>query len=266
MKKYLLPMLLMALMLLAWPASAEELRVESDAFQVAYGYRVTLPTVYDEAGKTVSVTWKITYEAGDTGNPGKYAFRIVNKNQVQCYWPSGVCIVTGTAKSGATVKVNVFAYRMADKIGFRQEEYLAAVGESVPTVIRIIESAGDLTGDLIWTIGDESVISLDEESFRIGVPAVIGLKPGTTTLRATMANGKYAQCTVRVITSKYIPGDVNVDGRVDLTDAVELLRYMHGPWENINMANAEVNGDHLVDEKDAMLILQYLAGWNVSLQ
>lgn len=63
-------------------------------------------------------------------------------------------------------------------------------------------------------------------------------------------------------------GDVNIDGLVDLKDAVILRRYLSGGWNvTIVESNSDVNGDHAVDLKDAALIIRYLAGgWNVTFQ
>jgi len=45
-----------------------------------------------------------------------------------------------------------------------------------------------------------------------------------------------------------------------------LLRAIAGEDVSINNTNADVTGDGAVDLKDVLLILQYIAGWNVSLQ
>jgi len=63
-----------------------------------------------------------------------------------------------------------------------------------------------------------------------------------------------------------IPGDANVDGEVDMHDALLILQYDAEGNVNINTSNADVNADGAADIYDVLLILQYDAGWNVTLQ
>ena len=63
-----------------------------------------------------------------------------------------------------------------------------------------------------------------------------------------------------------LPGDANNDGTVDIRDALHILQYCTGHDVTINTSNSNVNADGSVDAYDALLILQYEAGWNVSLQ
>lgn len=58
-----------------------------------------------------------------------------------------------------------------------------------------------------------------------------------------------------------LPGDADNNSRVTLNDAIAILEGTVS-----NDANADVNGDGKTDLNDALRILQYLAGWNVSLQ
>ena len=88
---------------------------------------------------------------------------------------------------------------------------------------------------------------------------------------ATMEGLKELHCTLcdALLETKAIPatgtgkvaGDLNGDGKINLKDSMLLLQYLAG-WEvELNEANADVNGDGKVNLKDSMLLLQYLAGW-----
>ena len=66
--------------------------------------------------------------------------------------------------------------------------------------------------------------------------------------------------------SKRIPGDANDDGEADLFDALLLLQYDAGWNVTVNESNGDVNGDGWADLFDALLILQYDAGWDVTLR
>ncbi|MBQ8208650.1 MAG: hypothetical protein IJZ89_07955 [Clostridia bacterium] len=68
---------------------------------------------------------------------------------------------------------------------------------------------------------------------------------------------------VTVISSK--PGDINGDSYVDSKDAVLLAQHL-AKWNvSIDMSTADCNNDGNVDSKDAVLLAQYLAKWNVTL-
>lgn len=60
-----------------------------------------------------------------------------------------------------------------------------------------------------------------------------------------------------------IPGDVNDDGEVDITDSVLLQRYVAGwPGIEINLAAADVNGDGEADITDSVILQRHVAAWS----
>ena len=60
-------------------------------------------------------------------------------------------------------------------------------------------------------------------------------------------------------------GDINSDGKINTKDAVLLAQYL-AKWDvALNMNAADCNGDGAVEVKDAVLLAQYLALWNVTL-
>ncbi len=69
--------------------------------------------------------------------------------------------------------------------------------------------------------------------------------------------------TVSVV--DHIPGDIDNDGAVSNRDALRILQYLAG-WDVYVMETAlDANGDGYVNARDAARVLQYLAGWNVEL-
>lgn len=68
--------------------------------------------------------------------------------------------------------------------------------------------------------------------------------------------------TITVI--DYIPGDVNGDGVVNGKDATRLLQHLAHWSVEIDEAAADCNGDGVVNGKDATRLLQHLAHWNVT--
>lgn len=67
-------------------------------------------------------------------------------------------------------------------------------------------------------------------------------------------------------TSDHIAGDVNDSGETDIYDALLVMQYDAGWNVTINKTNADVDGSSTVDLTDALLILRYGAGEDVTLQ
>lgn len=63
----------------------------------------------------------------------------------------------------------------------------------------------------------------------------------------------------------YGHGDADGNGTVDGADANLLLQYAAGWDVTINEMSADANGDGTIDGADATLMLQYVAGWDVTL-
>ena len=68
------------------------------------------------------------------------------------------------------------------------------------------------------------------------------------------------------VTAKWLPGDANEDGKVDMLDALRVVQYVNGKTGVINLKNADVTGDGKAAIEDARLIGQWAAGWNVGLK
>ena len=58
-----------------------------------------------------------------------------------------------------------------------------------------------------------------------------------------------------------IPGDINKDKVVNNKDAILLFRYVAGWNVNVDLDAVDVNGDNKVNNKDAITLFRYVAGW-----
>lgn len=66
-------------------------------------------------------------------------------------------------------------------------------------------------------------------------------------------------------TEGIIPGDANGDGKVNVNDAVMIVRYA-AKWEvDIDLDNADAVNDDAINVLDAILIIKYAAKWDVRL-
>ena len=60
-------------------------------------------------------------------------------------------------------------------------------------------------------------------------------------------------------------GDINGDGKLNNKDAILLMQYLAG-WETAAPAvSADINNDGKLNNKDVILLMQYLAGWEVTI-
>jgi hypothetical protein len=69
-----------------------------------------------------------------------------------------------------------------------------------------------------------------------------------------------------VSVDRILPGDVNDDGKVDISDVTVLKQSIAGWNVKINKSNADVTGDGKVTVADVALLKQSLANWNVTLK
>ena len=71
-----------------------------------------------------------------------------------------------------------------------------------------------------------------------------------------------------IITDIVRRGDLNGDGKIDASDAILLAQYLAG-WESVkntvDETAANCDGKNDVDSRDAVLLAQYIAGWEVEL-
>ncbi|MBO5042589.1 MAG: Ig-like domain-containing protein [Clostridia bacterium] len=63
----------------------------------------------------------------------------------------------------------------------------------------------------------------------------------------------------------YIPGDINGDGVVNNKDVTRLMQYFAGWSVTVNTPALDVNNDGSYNNKDVTRLMQYLAGWNVEI-
>ena len=63
-----------------------------------------------------------------------------------------------------------------------------------------------------------------------------------------------------------ISGDVNGDKSINNKDLGLLMQYVNGWDVTVNTNAADVNDDGTVNNKDYALLMQYVNGWNIALK
>lgn len=103
-----------------------------------------------------------------------------------------------------------------------------------------------------WSTSNADVVTVD------GRGVITAVSKGTAIITLTSDNGKTAQCTVTVGDS-FIPGDVNSDGLVNVTDIVATVNYiMEKPSDNFNEAAADLNGDGYINVTDIVKMVSII--------
>lgn len=115
-----------------------------------------------------------------------------------------------------------------------------------------------------------AVYSSDSENLSITPEGKITpLRPGTAVVKVTFPaaeHGKESGFDV-MVTIEGLPGDLNSDGRVDITDLMMCLHHVSGRTilSGQTLGNADVDGNGMVNITDLMRLLHFVSGRNTEL-
>ena len=191
--------------------------------------------------------------------------------------------VIGIAPGSATLEVEVLhsnAQTMFGKeVTVRQPVYVESIDIfGLPNAMKVGETARlyftfsptnhDCTGSGV-TSSDPSVIEVrwQENHYDENGNFIWPLRacaPGTATITVEAQDGSGVTATYTVaVSGSVLPGDVNEDGMVNAYDALLVLQYSAGWNVTLNTNNADVNGDCVIGLSDALQILRHCAGGNL---
>ena len=114
----------------------------------------------------------------------------------------------------------------------------------------------DYNESVTWSSDYPEIVQVDQEG-NIQCKAL-----GDAIITATSETGLSSQCQIHVVEKQQAFGDVNDDGKVNVLDAVMILRHDANiiKLDDSQLKVADVNGDGKVDVLDAVMILRYEAG------
>ena len=122
-------------------------------------------------------------------------------------------------------------------------------------IVTLTPSASPVMPDLAVSSSDPTIAAA---RLMNGKVQVVGIKEGTTTITVDSTDGKAvpATCLVTVYTE---PGDVNMDGFVNISDVTQMIDYLLGSEVSIfKEANADLNGDDSVTIGDVTALIDLL--------
>ncbi len=142
----------------------------------------------------------------------------------------------------------------------KTELTLAALGGS-HALSAAVMPINAVNQNIIWASSDENIATVEN-----GI--VTPLRQGEVVITATAEDGGYqAECLITVGSPVLKLGDVSGNGRIDIGDAIIILRHIVG-LINIEadygpeaLARAKVSGGEVdIDVLDAILVLQFIVG------
>ena len=243
-----------------------QMRKDTEYISVPQGYYIFLPELVDYYGNPVDVNWRMAEEIPGLENPTGTGF-VFEGNVLACSWAHASCIMEATSADGGKFKLYANGYLIVSHMKFYEESYTVQAGEKV-TVNVCKDAIGGALGPVTWTIADERIAVIVPHAEGSSGADVTGLRPGTTTVTATLLNGTTASCTITVegVSPVRIPGDADSNGKADIMDALLILQHSVGWSVAIDTDAADVNASGKADIMDALLILQYSVGWDVELK
>lgn len=238
----------------------DQLYLGSDTMEIPSNMSAYLPVVTDYQGNVVPVTWAITHLSPGHDNPGNAGFTLdQEKGVLTCLWPTATCEVTGVSAEGLKVKISAFGYKLPSAIHLAGELTMDIQSTGAYSVRISYDEPGCKAGPVLWVAENDELFTYYQYTEDQEFNSFEARKTGTTRIAAMLLDGTCAVCTVHVIdSSQVLPGDVNGDGVIDGRDSIRLLRYLAGADAVITWQSADINQDGTVDGRDSIRLLKML--------
>lgn len=144
----------------------------------------------------------------------------------------------------------------ATGIGLSEDSVtLNRFGENCYALMHCSVSPSNATNQsVVWSSSDETVATVNESGL------VVSVSPGTAVITATTVDGKYTSSCI--VTVKNNLGDVNDDGYINSSDALQVLQISVEQIETTDemLEAADVCKDTSINSIDALMILMYSVG------
>lgn len=168
------------------------------------------------------------------------------KTTIQITEPK-IAFTDGTKLALETIQKEVMVLNI-DEIKINQLKVL--LGKNETTTLNLYTPAFQINSHLItWKSQNNQIASVDETG------NVKGLQKGNTIIESNY-QGKQFFTEVEVL--EFLRGDLNRDGRIDLTDVLLALRIQMNltPSSNYYLETGDINGNKVIDLTDVLYILR----------
>ena len=191
------------------------------------------------------------------GNEVYFELTVVEKDGVTTVWKSPKAKMTGSP-AVADLKLDTALSAMQ-----------IAPGESVSLTYKMSGGSGTLNKSadnyLQWVKADGTVLEKKKVTSVSGTASIKLADEGTYYCEMVLVDGYNQQIAWKsegiVVSAKaYMPGDANGDGQVTPADALRVMQYTAGWSVTINKVNADMDANGTVNLTDALLIFQTAAG------
>ncbi len=230
-----------------------------------YSYDVSRDKKYNFFTQTVTAPEGTVYGRPYLGDSVYYSVKVVEADGNVSSWDSPEASLTGAPEVTTPV---LTASLDAKQIG---------LGESIILTWKMSGGSGTLddtaagSSVLRWKTEDGTVVKSQEISKVTGSAAFTPENEGSFYCELVLTDGYNQRVTwtsecFTVTKDSRVPGDADANGSVTIHDALLIMQYDAGWSVSINKSNADCDGSGQVDMQDALLILRYGAGENVVLQ
>ena len=215
--------------------------------------------------QTVTETEGTVYGTPYLGDKVYFTLTVVEKDGTSNVWTTEEATMTG-APSTAELKLEASLDRTELALGNAVTLTWKMTGGSAT-----INKNSPESSYILWKDAGGTVVKREYVTRGSGSAAFTPEAAGRYTCEITLLDAynqtiAWQSGTITVSSTAALPGDANGDGSVDAHDALRIMQYAAGWNVSINKTNADVNASGGVNLDDAILILRHAAGEDVVLQ
>ncbi len=235
---------------------------------------------YQEEMTVGEVTRIIAYVAPLDVTNGNVSWSVSDNGVISASWNGNECLVIAEKAGTATVTARTtdgtnLSATCVIKVNSSEPVYIPveSITLNKSTLQMNVNTTRHLTATVLptyasdrsvsWSSSNPNVVTVDANG------AVTASRMGTAVITATtngvtaLGNHLEVKCVVTVLASggntDVLPGDVNGDGVVNITDVTALIRYiLNGGATGIDLDNADVNQDGTINISDVTVLIRLI--------
>lgn len=228
-----------------------------------YSYDASKDRTYTFLNQSLTESSATVYGSPKLGDEVYFIVQIVEEDGNTTSWKTGTAKLTGAPEVTDPVVSGTLSTNMA------------VVGEEVTLTYKMSGGSGTINKDepeasyIAWKRLDGVTISTQQITKVSGTMSFTPDTAGTYYCELVLLDGYHQEVTWQsgmISVSAGLPGDADANGAVNAQDALLILQYDAGWSVSLNKENADVDNSGSVDIQDALLVFRYCAGENVTLK